>query len=121
MHCADVWFKFVDTISNEVWSGNEVFCQNLAGALENCPSIQEKVQLTSPQHTTLTQSGTCGTRLGHSACGVRRVENVTAGVDLDPFLTTMCTYRAVATDTVTTNDGGTVQGIITTPAFTTNC
>lgn len=121
VHCADVWFKHVSTISNEVWASNEVFCQNLAGKLEDCPSISEKIQLTSPQHATQTQSGACGTRLGHSDCRVRKVENSAAGVDLNPFLTSKCTFRSVSTDTVTTNDGHTVKGTVTTAAFTTNC
>jgi hypothetical protein len=121
VHCADVWFKHVSTISNEVWASNEVFCQNLAGKLADCPSISEKIQLTSAQFKTQTQSGACGTRLGHSDCRVRKVENSAAGIDLNPFLTTKCTFRSVATDTVTTNDGHTVQGVVTTPAFTTNC
>ena len=121
VHCADLWFKHVSTVSNEVWASNEVYCQNLAGKLEDCPSISEKIQLVSPRFTTQTQSGACGTRIGHSDCRVRKVENSPAGIVVSPFGPAKCSFHATSTDTVTTNDGHAVKGVIATSTFTTAC
>jgi hypothetical protein len=120
VHCADIWWENISEVENAIWAGNEVLCQNLAGALEDCPSISETVQFTSPQFSTQTQSGACGTRIGHSDCGARRIENVTPVTVLNPFLTSKCSFTSAAVDTVDTYDGANIQRTIT-ANFTTNC
>ena len=49
-------------------------------------SITEEAQMTSPQFPgrSYVQTGACGSVIGHSDCGVRRVENVTPSQTDDP-------------------------------------
>lgn len=116
VHCADVWDKQVSPTVLDVWGGNEVLCQTLAGTLADCPSIQESAELivSGPEPANMSESGTCGTRLGHSDCGARRVENVTPGAGLSDNDAGICFVHAIADDTVTTPDGATVEGITST-------
>ena len=123
-HCAEVWF-LSDGGNSEVTAGNDVYCQSTLGSdpLSDCDSIQEQVQLKSPQFPTRTQtqSGECGTIIGHSDCGARTVTNATAAIRVDIFDSGTCTFTATSSDIVETSDDTTASATITTPAFTVAC
>jgi hypothetical protein len=122
--CADLWF-LNDFGLSEVWAGNEVYCQNLAGNLADCSHpaigfIQEEAQLFSTIFPTRSQTGLCGQAKGHSDCGTRRVENITQedeqGEDGDT-----CVSTALATATVEMSDGVVASGSAITGSFTHSC
>jgi hypothetical protein len=121
VHCADVWM-FSEGTTNLIWGGNEVLCQTPAGALRDCVSIREHSELSSPEFATRTQSGICGTAVGHSDCGARRVENVTGSIGVNPFGDFVCSFAGIASDDIVeTSDGTTAAGTVTSNIFDTAC
>ena len=128
VHCADVWFMPIpdEPGIGRVYGGNEVYCQSPAGTLMDCDSITEEAQLTSPQFPgkVLTEAGACGTVIGHSDCGARRVENVTPSQtdDTNDNDNGHCTYTGHAVDDVVeTSDDTTAAGTIATGPYTIVC
>ena len=122
VHCAEVWFLSDGGVS-EVTAENVVFCQATIGnmALADCDFIEEEVQLKSPQFPTMTQSGECGTIIGHTDCGARNVDNTAPSKRVDIFDTGHCTFTATSSDTVETSDDVTASATVTTPAFSVVC
>ncbi|HEY3980559.1 MAG TPA: hypothetical protein VGM79_25000 [Streptosporangiaceae bacterium] len=122
VHCAEVWFLSDGGVS-EVTAENVVFCQATIGnmALADCDFIEEEVQLKSPEFPTFTESGECGTIIGHSDCGARNVDNTAPSRRIDIFDTGHCTFTATSSDTVETSDDTTVSATVTTPAFSVAC
>jgi hypothetical protein len=122
VHCAELWFLSDGGVS-EVTAENVVFCQATIGsmALADCDFIEEEVQLKSPEFPALTQSGECGTIIGHSDCGARNVDNTAPSKRVDIFDTGHCTFTATSADTVETSDDTTVSATVTTPAFSVVC
>ena len=128
VHCADVWFKAIPDEGGigDVFGGNEVYCQTPGGTLMDCDSITEEAQMTSPQFPgkSYVQTGACGTVIGHSDCGVRRVENVTPSQTDDPndLDGATCVYTGHAVDDVVeTSDDTTAAGTIATGPFSIGC
>lgn len=124
VHCAELWF-LSDGGNSEVTAENVVFCQATIGnmALADCDFIKEEVQLKSPQFPTFTQSGECGTIIGHSDCGARNVDNTAESKRIDILDGTggRCTFTASSSDTVETSDDVTASATVTSPALTEPC
>jgi hypothetical protein len=122
VHCAEVWF-LSDGNASLVTAENVVLCQATIGnmALADCDFIKETVRLASPEFATGTESGECGTIIGHTDCGARNVDNTAPSRQVADFSTGTCTFTASSSDTVETSDDVTVSATVTTPAFSTTC
>lgn len=78
VHCADL-MKGVEGQEQVYYGRNEVFCQTVGGTLVACAGIHETTVIIQSTGLNIQESGVCGARFGHSACGLRRVENYTPG------------------------------------------
>lgn len=75
--CADLYYGVGQDSGNPYLVGeNEIFCQNSSGTIVECAGIHETAALCDVNDGCFSNSGVCGERFGHSACGVRRVENL---------------------------------------------
>lgn len=116
VHCADL-LGTADgyNVGTDFYGQNEVLCQNIAtGAIVECAGIHETVEIAidSPVSGVWGNSGVCGVRFGHSACGARRVENMTTtDVYTGPGFYTCDFWAISANDSVVLpGSGKTVSG-----------
>jgi hypothetical protein len=91
VHCANLWMEG----TNKAWGENEILCQDFKGNLKECQGIVETPGICKVGSAcTYGGQGICGEKWDHSACGLRRVKNVS------PTITGCVTVRARTIDTL---------------------
>jgi hypothetical protein len=123
VNCAELWF-LDDGNESMMTAQNVVFCQETIANMPivDCDSIRESASIVSPEFPTLSESGECGTIIGHSDCGARLVTNNAPPREfpgLDHGGT--CSFTASSSATVETSDDQVHSASVTTNPFSHNC